>query len=432
MHEARLPLTPSPTGAVLRLTGARLIDGTGAAPVDDAEVIIDGDRILYAGPRRDTDDHTEATTVDLKGKTLLPGFIDTHVHLSLSLETPPAQRAARFESEHVLAAAGIIHDTLMAGITTARDLGGLDAGYRRAIAGGTILGPRLHLAVAVLSPTGGHADTCMPNGASSMSLTALMTVDSDDEMRRAVRTLIRSEADVIKICTTGGVSSPSDTPHDLGVPEHQIRLIKNETARRSGQPVAAHAQGAAGILEALRGGVTSIEHGYEIDAEAIALLQEQDAFLVPTLSSALRVPDPAKVPAYLYEKKVLWSGIAREHLGAALKAGVKVAMGTDAGVCPHGENLKELAYMVELGLSPMDAIVAATKNAAELMRLDDHLGTLQAGKLADLVITEIDPLTDISLLSDPTNIGAIVQGGRCVKDLKGWLPMPAASTFNAS
>jgi imidazolonepropionase-like amidohydrolase len=180
----------------------------------------------------------------------------------------------------------------------------------------------------------------MPNGERSMSLTALMTVDSDDEMRRAVRTLIRSEADVIKICTTGGVSSPSDTPHDLGVPEHQIRLIKNETARRSGQPVAAHAQGAAGILEALRGGVTSIEHGYEIDAEAIALLQEQDAFLVPTLSSALRVPDPAKVPAYLYEKKVLWSGIAREHLGAALKAGVKVAMGTDAGVCPHGENLK--------------------------------------------------------------------------------------------
>ncbi|WP_139007064.1 metal-dependent hydrolase family protein [Arthrobacter crystallopoietes] len=429
MHQARLPATPSSTGTVLRLTGARLIDGTGAAAVDNAEVLIDGDRIIYAGPARNTGDHPEATTVDLKGKTLLPGFIDTHVHLSLSLETPPAESAARFGSERVLAAARIIHDTLMAGITTARDLGGLDAGYRRAIASGTILGPRLHLAVAVLSPTGGHSDMCMPNGTNAMPHTqGMITVDSDDEMRRAVRTLIRSEADVIKICTTGGVSSPSDTPHDLGVPEHQVRLIKDETARRSGQPVAAHAQGTAGILEAIRGGVNSVEHGYEIDGDGIALMLEQEAFLVPTLSSALRVPDPANVPAYLYEKKVQWSGIAREHLGKALKAGVKVALGTDAGVCPHGENLKELAHLVELGLSPMDAIVAGTKHAAELMRLEDHLGTLQTGKLADLVITEIDPLTDITLMADPANIGAIIQGGRCVKDLKGWLPLPPTTT----
>ncbi|WP_427017524.1 amidohydrolase family protein [Pseudarthrobacter sp. P1] len=144
-------------------------------------------------------------------------------------------------------------------------------------------------------------------------------------------------------------------------------------------------------------------------------------FLVPTLSSALRVPDPKDVPAYLYEKKVRWSAIARERVATALQAGVRVAMGTDAAVCPHGVNLKELGHLVELGMSPMGAIVAGTRNAATLMRLDDHISTLEAGKLADLVVTEVDPLTDIWSLADPANIGAIIQGGRLVKDLKGWL-----------
>ncbi len=424
MHEARLPTTPHHASVLLRLIGATLIDGTGNAPIVSSEIVVEGERISYVGPLREgLPADPRATTIDLTGLTVLPGFIDTHVHMTMRLETPHVEGFAQFTSQRVLNAAGSIHDTLMAGITAARDLAGLDAGYRRAIADGTILGPRLHLAVAALSPTGGHVDLHLPNGECLVPHMRdfAMTVDSDDDLRRAVRTLIRSEADVIKICTTGGVSSPSDTPTDLGVPEHQVRIAVKETNRRNGQPVAAHAQGAAGILEALRGGITSIEHGYEIDDEGIELMLAQGAFLVPTLSSALRVPDPANVPEYLYEKKVRWSAIAREHISKAIRAGVKVAMGTDAGVCPHGENLKELGYMVELGMSPMDAILAGTKNAAELMRLDGHLGTVQAGKLADLIITEIDPLTDITSLAKPANIGAIIQGGRTVKDLKGWL-----------
>ncbi|MFJ5958105.1 amidohydrolase family protein [Paenarthrobacter sp. NPDC092416] len=433
MREARLPTTPAPSGVALRLTGARLIDGTGSDPVENAEILIDGDRITYAGPYRPGFDDPSVTAVDLSGRTIMPGFIDSHIHLALSLETPPAKVVGQFESEKVLGAAATIHKTLMAGITTARDLGGLDAGYRRAIAEGTILGPRLHLAVSVISPTGGHADHCMPNGKETHLAAALAVVDSDDELRTAVRTLIRAEADVIKVCTTGGVSSPSDTPDDLGVPEHQVRLIKEETARRAGQPVAAHAQGAEGILEAIRGGIDSVEHGYGIDDDGIALMLEKGTFLVPTLSSALRVPDPADVPDYLYKKKVVWSTIARERVGMAIKAGVKIAMGTDAAVCPHGENLKELGFMVELGMSPMEAIVAGTRSAAELLRLDAHLGTLEAGKLADLVVTDVDPLTDIALMADPSNVSVIVQGGRCVKDLKGWLPgEPSSPAISAA
>lgn len=423
MRQARLPLTPAPTTGPLRLTGARLIDGTGSAPIENAEIVVEGDRISYAGPHRAGHQVPGAVEVDLAGKTIMPGFIDTHVHLALSLETPPAKLAAQFASEKVLDAAKTVHNTLMAGITTARDLGGLDAGYRRAIADGTILGPRLHLAISVISPTGGHADQCMPNGHGAHIGTGLRPVDSDDELRKAVRELIRAEADVIKVCTTGGVSSPSDTPEDLGVPEHQVRIVKEETSRRSGQPVAAHAQGAEGILEAIHGGIDSVEHGYGIDDDGIALMLEKGTFLVPTLSSALRVPDPAKVPPYLYEKKVVWSDIARERVGKAIKAGVKVAMGTDAAVCPHGENLKELGYLVELGLTPLEAIKAGTRNAAELLRLEDHLGTLEAGKLADLVVTDVNPLEDITLLADPASISLIIQGGRPVKDLKGWLPI---------
>lgn len=423
MTSARLPQTPSPATSRQRLVGAELIDGSGGEPIPDSEILIDGDRITYAGPRRrDAPDADNATTVDLTGKTILPGFIDSHVHLALNLEAKPAAVLAQHPSERILDTAVTIERTLMAGITTARDLAGLDAGYRAAIAAGTILGPRLHLAIQALSPTGGHTDHHLPNGnyVGPPFGDIDPIIDSDDDVRRVVRLLVRSGADVIKVCTTGGVSSPSDTPHDLGVPERHVRLIVEEMARRQAQPVAAHAQGAAGIIEAIRGGVSSVEHGYEIDAHGIDLMLENDTFLVPTLSSALRVPSPDDVPSYLYEKKVSWSQIAREHVATALQAGVKVAMGTDSAVCPHGVNLKELGHLVELGLKPMDAIVAGTKNAAALLRLDEHIGSLGAGKLADMVITDIDPLTRIEALANPANIGAIVQGGRLVKDLSGW------------
>ncbi|MFC0105827.1 amidohydrolase family protein [Kibdelosporangium aridum] len=197
-------------------------------------------------------------------------------------------------------------------------------------------------------------------------------------------------------------------------------LIRAELARHSRpRQIAAHAQGAAGILAAIRGGVDSVEHGYEIDDEGIELMLERGTFLVPTLSAALRVPDPAAVPPYLYEKKVRWSEIARENVSKAIQAGVKVALGTDAGVCPHGRNLLELAHMVELGMSPADAIVAGTARAAELLGLASELGTLEVGKVADFVAVPVDPLTDIATLADPGTIELVVKDGIIVKDLMG-------------
>jgi imidazolonepropionase-like amidohydrolase len=427
---ARLPLTPTDAGTRLRLVHVRLIDGSGAEPIDDAEVSIIGDKIDYAGPYRV--DHADRTAeVDLSGRTMMPGFIDSHVHLHMNLEAAPSWLHSAFQSEFALAAATATRRTLMAGVTTARDLGGLDAGYRRAISEGVILGPRLHLALSALSPTGGHSDYHLPNGNATRRFSLIdPIVDTDDDVRRTTRLLIRSGADVIKVSTSGGVSSPSDQPTDVGVPAEHIKIICEETAKRQGQPVAAHAQGIRGILAAIRGGVSSVEHGYQIDAEAIELMLAAGTTLVPTLSAALRVPDRDAVPDYLYQKKVRWSAIAREHIGKALSSGVKVALGTDSGICPHGSNLTELGHLVELGMKPMDAIVAGTRSGAELLRLDDHLGTVEAGKLADLVITEVDPLAEVGRLADPDSIGAVLQGGRLVKDLHRLFPAaPAVGTI---
>lgn len=423
MPTAHQPTTiPGDDHFILR--GATLIDGTGGAPIADAEIDIKDGRMVYAGPARTGTEapgtEAPARVIELNGRTVLPGFIDAHVHLGMSIEDQPAD-AARFASERTLRTALNARKTLMAGVTTARDLGGMDRGFRDAIAAGLIQGPRTHLAITPLSPTGGHTDFTLPNGREvPMHFPVSPIIDTDDDVRRTVRLLVRGGADVIKVCTTGGVSSPSDTPDDIGVPEEHVRLIVAETAKRAGQPVAAHAQGAEGIKAAIRGGVRSVEHGYGIDDEGIDLMLERGTFLVPTLSSALRVPDPKDVPGYLYEKKVKWSAIARDRVAAALQAGVKAALGTDSGVCPHGENLREPVHAVELGLSPMQAIVAGTKNAAELLRLDADLGTVEEGKLADLIIVDFDPLTDITPLATPDNVKAVVQGGAVVKDTDSW------------
>lgn len=410
---ARLPQTPA-TSDRYRILCTTLIDGTGAAPVQDAEVVVNGQRIERVGPRRHDAALEGYRTVDLTGYTVLPGFIDTHVHFGVSIDTPPMQAQARFASEQAVITADVIRRTLAAGITTARDLGGIDAGFRNAIERGYLAGPRLHLALEMLSPTGGHGDFHFANGAPSglghrSGLSPI--IDTDDDVRRVVRHLMRSGADVIKVCTTGGVTSPTDTPHDLGVPADHVRLIREETAKRQSQPVAAHAQGNAGIREAILGGAASIEHGYELDDATIELMLERDVTLVPTLSTALRLPDPASTPAYLYEKKVKWSEIARQNIGKAITAGVRIALGTDAGISPHARNLTELVHLVDLGATPMQAIQAGTVNAARLLRLDAHLGTIAEGKLADLVASPAKPLDDIGALAAPGAITAVVQGG---------------------
>ncbi|MGW4125218.1 amidohydrolase family protein [Nocardia sp. NPDC004711] len=403
-----------------QLINARLIDGTGATPVDNAVIAIDDSgRITHAGPGPGPAPTAGETIIDLGGRTVVPGFIDCHVHFGIGHVSELLEPPRHWASLAAFQTAQRLCQTLAAGVTTARDLGGLDAGYREAVAGGLVEGPRLHVAVRMISHTGGHADFTQPSGVDvdplrPQPLTEI--ADSVGEARVATRRVIRDGADVIKVCATGGVSSPADQPDDEGLATTEMAAIVEEATRHRGRPVAAHAQGAAGIRNAVLAGVTSIEHGYGIDDETIDLMLEHRTVLVPTLTTAATIPKQGTVPDFLYQKKIRWSALAMERVAQAIARGVPIALGTDSGVSAHGQNLRELGHLVDLGLSPMGAIQAGTRVAARLLGLDTTLGTIEPGKLADLVVCRTDPLHDITTLADPDNILLVMQAGRTAKD----------------
>lgn len=406
-------------GSVTRtvFTGARLVDGTGAPPVQAAAVVVEDGRFAYVGPAGSRPVAEGEKVVDLGGQALLPGFFDCHVHFLMDSN---ADFTGRLLTNHptvtVFERAQRMRDTLHAGVTTARDLGGIDAGYREAVALGLVEGPRLHVAVRLMSHTGGHADFRLPSGFDPSALVGPFSelADSPEEVLAATRRLLRDGADVIKVCATGGVNSPSDQPEDEGLTVEEIAAVVAETHRHRGRPVAAHAQGAQGIKNALRGGVTSIEHGYLIDDEGIDLMLESGAFLVPTLSTFL--PENQPYTAKAREKKRRMADAAMPRLGEAIRRGVKVALGTDSGVGPHGRNLRELGCLVRLGMSPLEAIRAGTLDAARLLGMDETLGSVTPGKVADLVVCAEDPVADINVLGDPSNVTMVVQNGRIVKN----------------
>ena len=350
----------------LRLTNATIIDGTGAAPVVDGVLDVTDGRIGYTGPAAGALS-SDARVVDLGGRTVLPGFVDCHVHLGMTLADGPFHAVRNDPALLALESAARIRATLDAGVTSARDLGGLSQGFREAVDRGLIPGPRLRLAVKPISHTAGHGDVHLPGGRLVPAMPELIEIaDTVDEVRTATRRILRSGADLVKICTTGGMGSRHDHPDDEGLTLEEVRVIVDELRRHGGRPVAAHAQGRQGILTAVRGGVTSVEHGYGVDDECLDLMAEHGTYLVPTLSTVFAV-DKATMEPYHYAKKVAWSEITRHNIAHAIARGAKIAMGTDAGVGPHGQNLRELSYLVELGMAPMDAIVAGTRTAAELL-----------------------------------------------------------------
>jgi imidazolonepropionase-like amidohydrolase len=397
-----------------------LIDGTGRPPVPDATVVVDGERIVYAGPAEQWSDGSEASRfIDVGGRTMLPGFFDCHVHLGFenaarlllnNLDVPRslwvfevAERAAR---------------TLSAGVTSVRDLGGLDAGFRIAQETGLLRGPRLQVAVRIMSHTGGHADFRWPTGVNLHEHPGSVAeiVDSVQESIVGARRLMRDGADVIKLCATGGVSSPSDTPDDEGLTVEEIAAIVREADRHGGRAVAAHAQGSAGIRHAIAGGVSSIEHGYLVDDEGIDMMLERGTFLVPTLSTFVDYHERKHLlPIEAYDAKRAMEERAYERISAAVSRGVRVALGTDAAISVHGTNLTELRELVTVGMDPLAAIRAGTLDAATLLGVADELGSVEAGKLADLVVCDGDPIADVAVLADPANIVLVVQGGTAVK-----------------
>ena len=373
--------------------GATIVDGTGADPAV-ADLAVQDGRIVEVGRGLDGDE-----AIDLSGKALLPGLFDCHVHVVVSsidavrnLQTPFSYRFYE--------AADNLRSTLGAGITTVRDAGGADLGIKQAVEDGRIPGPRMQISLSMITQTGGHGDPWTVSGAELPFFPRHpgvpdTTVDSPDEMRRVARTLIRMGADVIKVATSGGVLSPRDKPTHAHLRPEELEVLVEE-ATAAGIWVMAHAQATPGIKNAIRAGIRSIEHGIYLDDEAIEMMLERGTWLVPTLVAPRGVIDAADAGAAIPEASVAKARevveIHRDSFARAVAAGVRIAMGTDSGVTRHGENLRELGLMVEGGMSPMDAVVASTASAADLMGLGEELGTLEPGKVADLVVVNGDPL----------------------------------------
>jgi imidazolonepropionase-like amidohydrolase len=415
---ARLPLTPVATGRTT-FRGATLIDGQVATPVPASEVVVRDGVIEYAGPRRFHAADDAGRVVDLSGTWIMPGFVDVHVHLAM-LPAAPEQQRAWFPEEAVLEIAAQLRATLEAGVTTARDLDGLTPGYRLAVENGTAIGPRLHLAIAMLSPTGGHADPFLPNGslpawAARAGMPEPGLVDTDEDVVRTVRRLIRMGADAIKVATSGGSGSPTDEPEDAGISEEQVRLIRRLADERGGRPVTAHALTDAATRTAVLGGARSIEHGYDLSDDTIRLMVDRGTVLVPTLSTLMREISPQAAPERRREREQMRER-GMDSVRRAIAAGVPVALGTDAGVVPHGANLRELAWLVEAGLEPVGAIRAGTAVGADLLGVGDRVGSVVAGKMADLVVTDADPLASIERLAEGGAVRMVVQSGRVVVD----------------
>ncbi|WGW11024.1 amidohydrolase family protein [Saxibacter everestensis] len=356
------------------------------------------------------------TVVECQGKTVMPGLIDCHVHVMVDTYNPMAMVTKPF-SLPFYESVGHLRRTLEAGVTTARDAGGADLGVREAIESGLIAGPRLKLAVAIMSQTGGHADGWVPSG-TDMSIFGEHpgrpsgVADGLDEVRRTTRRLLRAGADQIKICSTGGVMSPSDDPRHSQFSPDEIRVIVEE-AENQGKYVMAHAQGTQGIRNALNAGVRSIEHGIYLDDETIELMLEKDAFLVPTLVAPLSVVRNAEaghnIPPLMVQKAINVIDDHKAAVAKAIGAGVKIAMGTDSGVGPHGHNTEELHLMAEAGLSLEGALAAGTSVAGELTR--EPVGRLAAGQRGDVLVLDRELNRTGQLASLQENISAVYQGG---------------------
>jgi len=352
------------------------------------------------------------------GWFLMPGMMDMHVHL-LGQLGPTSRTDALFETASMAALEGAKHAriTLEAGFTTVRDLGGDPEAIfalRDATARGIVPGPRIVAAGSPLAATGGHGDVDGYKAELLELWTPDTICDGPYDCRRAARHAIKYGADWIKITATGGVLSDTKTGTDQQMTDDELREIV-ETAHALGVRVAAHAHGADGINAALEAGVDSIDHGTFLDNDSIRLFKKNDAWLVPTLMPGHRIPsimegNPFFTPA-IRAKANAASAASKGNFEKAVKAGVRIAFGTDAAVIPHGENAEEFSLMVDAGMSPAEAIRAATVNAAELLELDDELGTLEAGKIADLIAVDGNPLENIAILEQ---VIVVIRDGKVV------------------
>jgi len=392
------------------LRDARVIDGCGDVRAR-GYIRVDGNRIGEVGTGPGPAGMNIYDVVDLDGRCVLPGMIDCHVHLCIDGSADPMQPLQKDSPAMIaLKAARHANLTLLAGVTTVRDLGsvdGISGSLRDAVNQGLVAGPRIVGANQAVCITGGHGWQFSRQA------------DGADEVRQAVREQIRAGADAIKIIATGGVLTQGVEP---GSPQFTFEELKAaaEEAHKAGRRIAAHAQGNEGIKNALRAGFDTVEHGIFLDEEAIALFMEKKAILVPTLSAPFNIMEKGEksgIPAFIIEKTQRVKDTHVESMKMAHKAGIPIASGADAGTpfnC-HGDNLRELELLVGIGLSPMDAIASATRIASETLGLGGRIGTLEPGKLADLIVVEGDPLEDIAVLQRKDRIVAVMKDGQFFK-----------------
>lgn len=385
--------------------GGLVFDGTGTR-LEQHGVLVEGDRIARLAPIADFEGFS-GETIDTSGGTLLPGLIDCHVHLVfIGAPDPYAVLYKQNAADITLTALQNAQATLRAGITAIRDCGGkdyLELSVRNSVARGVFQGPTIHCSGRMICMTGGHGNR------------SGRVADGCDEVVKAVRENVHAGVDMIKLMATGGVVTPGVNPEDAHYTYEEMLAGVSE-ARRFHKRTASHAQGTKGILNAVRAGIHSIEHGIFMDDECLKEMQDRGTYLVPTLAAIRSMLDnPDKVPAYMMEKV---SRVAERHAQSfkeTYAAGIPIAMGTDAGT-PfnlHGENTQELRLMVDLGMTATDSLIASTANGADLMGLAD-IGRIAEGAKADLLIVEGDPTADIEMAADKAHHRMVVKNGRPV------------------
>lgn len=398
-----------------------LIDGTGKDIQRGVDIKVENHVISEIGTHLNGDNIIEGN-----GQYLLPGMIDSHVHVMLEME-PLERRLATPFSYNFYKAIDHLKRTVDAGVTTVRDALGADLGLKEAVNDGLILGPRLQISVNALTITGGHGDSYTKSG---IQLPILQDgypglpsgiCDGENEVRKKAREMLRAGADVLKVHATGGVTSATDHPDYTQFSLEELKVIVEEAQFRNNRKVMAHAQGLQGVKQCIEAGIHSIEHGIYLDDEAVQLMKEKEMYLVPTLLAPLSVIEFAEELGMSENSIKKSKQVMQDHIDSfkkAHQAGVKIAMGTDAGVFKHGTNLRELELMVEHGMTEMEAIVSSTKTAAECLGYDEDLGTIEVGKKADFILLDQNPLEDIKVLKDPNNIKVVSIDGQIVKDIR--------------
>ncbi len=404
---------PSPKRTLIH--AGKLLDVRTGDTLSDQAIVIEGDKILTVGPMSAAKLLGHETRIELSNATVLPGMIDAHTHLTFDPQFGYESLAISVPREALIGAKNA-RVTLEAGFTTVRNVaadGYADVALRDAINAGDVPGPRMLVSGPPLGITGGHCDNnLLPF---EYHATEIGVADGVEQVQHKVREVIKYGADLIKVCATGGVLSKGDDPNASQYTLEEMKAIVSD-AHRLGRKVAAHAHGAQGVIWASEAGVDSVEHGHLMNDESIAELKKNGTYLVPTLylmDWQRAHAAQTNLPAFLKAKMELISSVGKQNVQKAIKAGVKIGMGTDAAVYPHGLNAHELEVYVQLGMTPLEAIQSTTINDADLLGWKDKIGSLEPAKWADIIAVDGDPLHDITALQ---RVKFVMKGGEVVKN----------------